>query len=116
MAPRRPRILIVDNERNARSALAEILCDAGYEVALAANGREALALVDSFHPDVLLADAQLPGLSGYALAELARTRVHAPRVVFMSGAPPEAPRDVPCLAKPLRIDELLQTLALQPAV
>jgi CheY-like chemotaxis protein len=55
----RSRILVVDDEANARGALVELLCDAGYEVAVAASGDEALKLVDSFHPHVLLTDARM---------------------------------------------------------
>jgi CheY-like chemotaxis protein len=106
----RPRVLVVDDEANARNALGELLDDAGYDVALAASGGEGLALVDTFHPDVLLTDALMPGMGGAELAARARARPWAPRVVFMSAYPQQGDGAAPWLAKPLRVDELLATI------
>lgn len=104
-------MLIVDDDANARSALGELLRDAGYDVALAASGREALALLDSFDPDVLLSDVRMPGIGGCELAEAARARPRAPRVVMMSAGPREDDRGLPWLDKPLDVEELLATIA-----
>src|SRR3954463_6751597 len=52
----RPRILIVDDEPNARSALAELLRDEGYEVASVADGLSAKSRIAEFRPDVLITD------------------------------------------------------------
>jgi CheY-like chemotaxis protein len=107
----RPRILLVDGEANARSALREILDEAGYEVAIAASGAEGLSLLESFHPDVLLADVQMREMSGVELERAVRARPRAgpgsPRVLLMSARPP--PRDAHglWLAKPIDIDYLL---------
>jgi CheY-like chemotaxis protein len=111
----RPRVLVVDDEANARQALSELLCECGYDVATAATGHEGLALIDSFHPDVLLTDVKMPGMSGTDLARASAGRPWAPRVVFMSAyAPPSHTPMGPWLGKPLDIDTLLQTLGHRP--
>ena len=106
----RPRILIVDEEASARSALSELLCDSGYDVATAATGAEGLALVDSFRPDVLLTDVRMPGMKGFAFGEASRGKPWAPRVVFMSAYPRPHGTDALWLSKPINIDELLAAL------
>ena len=106
----RARILVVDDEANARSALRELLCDAGYDIALAASSSDGLALIDSFHPDVLLTDVVMPGMSGLELAKAAQARPSAPHVVFMSTYPPPRDLEAGWLSKPLDVDEMLVTL------
>ena len=66
------RILIVDDELNARSALRTIIAEEGYEVAEAADGQEALEQIGSFAPDVVLADVRMPRMDGLALLRKAR--------------------------------------------
>jgi DNA-binding NtrC family response regulator len=79
--PHRGRILIVDDESNARAALSEILRDEGYSTETAADGFKALGKLDEFTPDVILTDLKMPGLDGIAFMEKARTA--APGAVFM---------------------------------
>jgi DNA-binding NtrC family response regulator len=77
----RGRILIVDDESNARSALSEILREEGYATETAADGFKALGKLDEFDPDVILTDLKMPGLDGIAFMEKARTA--APTTVFV---------------------------------
>ena len=70
----RARILIVDDEINARSALAELLRDDGYIVDTAADAFKALPKLDDFKPDVLLTDLRMPGMTGLELLRKARAR------------------------------------------
>jgi DNA-binding NtrC family response regulator len=79
--PARGRILIVDDEANARAALSEILRDEGYLTETAADGFKALGKVDEFGPDVVLTDLKMPGLDGIAFMEKARAA--APGAVFV---------------------------------
>ncbi|MFL5263315.1 MAG: response regulator, partial [Anaeromyxobacteraceae bacterium] len=48
------RILVVDDEQNARVALRTILSEEGFEIAEAADGEEALALLPGFAPAAIL--------------------------------------------------------------
>lgn len=59
------RILIVDDELAARSALAILLRRDGYEVSEASDGPSALAACASFRPDLVLLDILMPGMSGF---------------------------------------------------
>jgi DNA-binding NtrC family response regulator len=61
------RILVVDDEANARNALAEILREEGYQVETAADGFKALGRLDSFQPDLVLSDLKMPGMDGVEL-------------------------------------------------
>jgi len=66
------RILVVDDEQNARAALRTLLADEGYEIAEAADGEEALALLPAFAPAAVLADVRMPRLDGLGLLRRAR--------------------------------------------
>ena len=75
------RVLIVDDEANARAALSEILRDEGYATETAADGFKALGKLEDFSPDVILTDLKMPGLDGMAFMEKARAA--APGAVFV---------------------------------
>jgi DNA-binding NtrC family response regulator len=79
--PQRGRILIVDDESNARAALSEILREDGFATETAADGFKALGKLDEFAPDVILTDLKMPGLDGIAFME--KARVSAPGAVFV---------------------------------
>jgi DNA-binding NtrC family response regulator len=72
MAGLRGRILIVDDEANARTALADLLRDEGYSVETAADGFKALPKLEDFAPDLLLTDLRMPGMDGLDLLRKAR--------------------------------------------
>jgi len=80
MAPR-GRILIVDDEANARAALSEILHEDGFATDTAADGFKALGKLADFDPDVVLTDLKMPGLDGIGLME--KGREIAPGAVFV---------------------------------
>jgi two-component system, sensor histidine kinase and response regulator len=61
------RILVVEDDSITRSFLSDILMHAGYEVAMAADGRAALELLGSSAPDLILSDVMMPELSGVEL-------------------------------------------------
>jgi two-component system cell cycle sensor histidine kinase/response regulator CckA len=67
-AGRPARILIVDDERHNRSVLDLMLVQEGFELLTATNGTEALALVASDPPDLILLDVMMPDLDGYTVA------------------------------------------------
>ena len=88
VAKRHPlRILVADDERDTALTLAVILRDEGHEVQTVLRGDDALDLCRLFRPDVVIADINLPGASGYAIArELKeRHRELAPLLIAVSG-------------------------------
>jgi len=58
------RILIVEDNENNRSLFRDILTFHGYEVSIAADGREGVALARELKPDLILMDIQMPGMDG----------------------------------------------------
>jgi two-component system response regulator AtoC len=78
------RILIVDDEENIRLVLRTLLRRHGYEVEAAASGEEALPLVESFGPDVVLADVRMPKMGGLDLLATLRAKGHDATVIVMS--------------------------------
>jgi two-component system response regulator HydG len=107
------RILIVDDEVGTRTALVQLLREAGYDVDSAADGFKALGKIADFAPDLVLTDLKMPGMDGVEL--LAKVLEQAPGVpvVFMTafgavdsavGAMRAGARDY--LIKPVNLDEL----------
>ncbi len=82
--PHRGRILIVDDESNARAALSEILREEGYATETAADGFKALGKLDEFGPDVILTDLKMPGLDGIAFMEKAHAAAPGASFVVMT--------------------------------
>src|SRR6478752_4551777 len=80
----RGRILIVDDEANARAALSEILRDEGYATETAADGFKALGKLEEFAPDVVLTDLKMPGLDGIGLMEKAQATSSEATFVVMN--------------------------------
>ena len=68
------KILIVDDEPNIVTSLEYLMQKNGYEVKIARNGDEALELVESFRPDVVLLDVMMPRKSGYEVCQKMRER------------------------------------------
>jgi DNA-binding response OmpR family regulator len=68
------RVLIADDEPNIVTSLEYLMTKSGYEVEVARNGDEALALVESFMPDLVLLDVMMPRRSGYEVCQKMRER------------------------------------------
>jgi signal transduction histidine kinase/CheY-like chemotaxis protein len=66
------RVLVVDDELDARDLIAEILSNAGVSVRTAANAMEAMHEMERFLPDVLVCDIGMPGTDGFALLQRIR--------------------------------------------
>jgi CheY-like chemotaxis protein/nitrogen-specific signal transduction histidine kinase len=86
-APSRRRVLVVEDNADARDMLRTLLQVKGHVVEDAADGPSALARLASFRPDVALIDLGLPGMDGYTLARMAREqpRGEAIRLVAVTG-------------------------------
>lgn len=73
------RVMVVDDDRNLRKIITTNLELAGFTVATAADGREALEKVEAFLPDVILLDLMMPHMDGYEVARALRGH-HNPNV------------------------------------
>ena len=78
-------VLVVEDEDVIRGLVDQVLRGEGYEVLLAADGDEAIALAGSNRVDVLLTDLTMPGIGGHELADRLRADTPALKVMFMSG-------------------------------
>ena len=67
-AERKPRILVVDDDANIRELLTQEFTEAGYQVSVAANGREAIAEVRRERPDLVVLDVMMPEMNGFDVA------------------------------------------------
>jgi DNA-binding response OmpR family regulator len=68
------KVLIADDEPNIVTSLEYLMTRSGYDVEVARNGDEALALVESFGPDLVLLDVMMPRRSGYEVCQKMRAR------------------------------------------
>jgi len=78
------RVLVVDDEENLRLVLRTLLKRQGYEVETAESGEEALALVDTFGPDVILTDVRMPKMGGLDLLATLQAKGNEATVIVMS--------------------------------
>jgi CheY-like chemotaxis protein len=78
----RRRILLVEDQQDARESLRLLLIEEGHDVAVAHDGPEGLDLLRHWHPELALIDIGLPGLDGYELAAAARSN-HETRDIFL---------------------------------
>jgi UDP-3-O-[3-hydroxymyristoyl] N-acetylglucosamine deacetylase len=78
-------ILIVDDEASIRKSLEGVLSDEGYSCALASDGADALAQLQSIHPSLVILDIWMPGMDG--IETLRRMKAAQPEtpVIMMSG-------------------------------
>jgi two-component system OmpR family response regulator len=78
------RLLVVDDEPNIRELLSASLRYAGFEVATASDGQEALARARADRPDLLVLDVMMPGVDGFEVVRRLRGEgVHCP-VLFLT--------------------------------
>ncbi|HOA94161.1 MAG TPA: response regulator transcription factor [Quisquiliibacterium sp.] len=120
-------VLIVDDEPVARSRLRELLADLAPEfphriVGEAANAPEALSQIEAVHPQIVLLDVQMPGMTGIELARHISARAAAsetpramPLVIFVTAFEEFAVeafevRAIDYLLKPVRAQRLLEAL------
>lgn len=118
--PAAARLLVVDDNEDAAEMLTQLLMLAGHEVRSAPDGPSALALVQTYLPDVAVLDIGLPGMDGYMLARQlkAQPQLAGMRLVALTGYGREPDRERAHaagfdehLVKPVDPQRLLQVLA-----
>ncbi len=77
-----PRILVVDDEQSIRTIVEYALRDAGFEVATAARGDEALAAVNREPVDLVVLDLMLPGMDGLEVCRRIRAERNVPIIIL----------------------------------
>ena len=112
------RILLVDDEVELVSALAERLELRGIDVAWASSGKDALALADTHDFDLAVLDVKMPGMGGLALKEQLAKRHPGMKFIFLTAYGSE--QDFNCVAsdigarcylvKPVHIEELIDAI------
>ena len=79
-----PKVLIIDDNRDAADTLHALLRDYGFTCASALDGPSGLETVSSFAPDAILLDLGLPGLDGYEVARRIRSQPDGARVLIVA--------------------------------
>jgi CheY-like chemotaxis protein len=116
----KPTILIAEDSAELRRSLKLGLEAEGYEVRVASNGAEAMALQQEAPADVLIADLFMPEADGFEAIEGFRTTFPKTRIIAMSGNAQRVKREFLSVAallgvdatlkKPFGMDALLKTL------
>ena len=83
--PSRRRVLVVDDEPEAREVLREYLKEKGFDTLAVASGEEALAEMPNFRPDVVLLDISMPRMTGVEALKRIKALPHETCVVMVSG-------------------------------
>jgi CheY-like chemotaxis protein len=102
-----PKILIVDDDPEVRSIVAEFLEDLGYDVLQARGGAQALDLQErTSNLRMIITDIRMPDMSGIELAKLATQRQKDLKIILMSGYFVSQQVERRFLRKPFRMRDL----------
>ncbi len=112
-APRKTRILVVDDDRLVLATVTHGLTEAGYEVIDADNGDDAILLAREHRPALALLDIRMEGKSGFDVAQTLRDAYRIP-FMFLSAFADQATRDqvralgaLDYLVKPLEVGQIV---------
>jgi two-component system cell cycle response regulator CpdR len=104
-------VLVVDDEPLVLEVIAAMLEDMGCRVVTATTGAEALTKLSADHRiTILISDINMPGMSGYELAERARRSRRDLQVIMSSGREADG-RGFPIIRKPFAQDDLRRTMS-----
>jgi DNA-binding response OmpR family regulator len=108
------RILVVEDDAELRSLVAQRLTETGYEVQIAETGTEALAMTSSFAPDLILLDIMLPEMDGLEVCRRLRAEYPLLYIVMLTARSDELDRVVGLevgaddyVTKPFSLQELV---------
>ena len=111
----RSRVLVVEDQQDARDSLRMLLEMDDHRVETASSGREGVAAFDAFGPEVVLVDIGLPEMNGYEVARAIRSRANGDGVRLIAltgyGQPEDQRTSLEAgfdfhLTKPVAYDEL----------
>ena len=112
-------ILVVDDEPQIRELLKKFLSARDYQVREAADGQQALALVDQKSPDIIVLDVNMPGINGIEVLKRLRAKNYAGGVIFLTSSQDEMLLQeglelgsVDVLGKPVDLERLELTIQL----
>lgn len=99
---KKKRILVVDDDKLQRVILQRLLEANGFEVSVAADGPQALRLIPTFRPDLVVLDVMMPIVNGYRVSRMIKmlvkhAQLHVPKVLLMTAR----------RVNPIRAQELL---------
>jgi DNA-binding response OmpR family regulator len=108
------RILIVEDDDAIRHLLSDALQDAGFAVATAIDGFDALDRIDQHPPDAILLDLMMPSMDGWSFIETCRSNRHSAEIpIGILSATPQLHKTANswgiqvAVSKPFAIDELV---------
>jgi PAS domain S-box-containing protein len=121
LAPQQPtyRILVVEDQITNRKLVVRLLTRVGFEVQEAVNGQAAIEQWQSWHPDLILMDMQMPEMNGYEATQLIRSLPNGESAVIIAltaSAFEEQRLQMlsagcnDCIYKPFKVDNLLTTI------
>jgi two-component system chemotaxis response regulator CheY len=109
------RVLVVDDDLGIRRLARLALASAGFEVALASDGREALSYLSTDVADVIVLDLNMPVMDGYTFVHNLDDVRHRPHILILSGERAEkAQRELGAdasLQKPFLPEDLIAKVA-----
>ena len=112
-----PRLLITDDDLALRCAIADVFRGLGFDISLASDGDEAIAMIDAGEIHLILVDVHMPRVSGLDVIQHVRSRNSMLPCILMSGAVDELiEREAQqmhvyrVLSKPIRALTLRQTV------
>jgi DNA-binding response OmpR family regulator len=118
MTARRPRALIVEDDPDLLVVLRINLHAAGFDIALAGDGRTALSRIEAENPDVVLLDVMLPGIDGWEVLRELHHRHHPAAVIVCSAKRNIEDMEradelgaVAYLTKPFDIDQVIEAVS-----
>jgi CheY-like chemotaxis protein len=110
-------VLVVEDEQSIREVIADVLEDRGYRVISAGNGAEALQVLDTVRPDVMVLDLLMPVMHGWAFMESYVERTGGtPLPIVVVSVNPALPRSFDrfgvrqVVSKPFDVDDLVRAV------
>jgi CheY-like chemotaxis protein len=83
--PSKRRVIVVDDEQVIANALAIILNQAGFEARAVFSGEQAIELLESFQPEMLIADVVMRGMTGIEAGIVIRNKLPKCKILLFSG-------------------------------